>query len=132
MKLKVIKSVRTNNFNDDLLLHKITKLWERASNDLANQVVTIYGVYHNYESDYKGDYSLSIAIEDNNSEPLLELPNHTKYEIFKVDKGEELGVINTWRKIWEREDAGILARAYSYDFEKYYPEGEIEIYIALK
>jgi predicted transcriptional regulator YdeE len=94
MKLKVIKSVRTNNFNDDLLLHKITKLWEQASNDLANQVVTIYGVYHNYESDYKGDYSLSIAIEDNNSEPLLELPNHTKYEIFKVDKGEELGVIN--------------------------------------
>lgn len=132
MKLKVINSVRTNNFNDDLLLHKITKLWEQASNDLANQVVTIYGVYHNYESDYKGDYSLSIAIEDNNSEPILELSNHTKYEIFKVGTGEELGVINTWRKIWEREDACTLARAYSYDFEKYYPDGEIEIYIALK
>lgn len=63
MKLKVMNSVRTNNFNDDLLLHKITKLWEQASNDLANQVVTKYGVYHNYESDYKGDYSLSIALK---------------------------------------------------------------------
>lgn len=132
MKLKVINSVRTNNFNDDLLLHKITKLWEQASKELHNQVVTIYGVYHNYESDYKGDYLLSIAIEDNNCEPLLEIPNHTKYEIFKVDTGHDQGIVNTWKQIWERENAGILARAYSYDFEKYYPDGEIEIYIALK
>ncbi|MCM3601080.1 effector binding domain-containing protein [Robertmurraya korlensis] len=62
----------------------------------------------------------------------MELPKHTKYEIFKVDRGDAQGVVNTWRKIWERENAGTLARAYSYDFEKYDPDGEIEIYIALK
>lgn len=132
MKLKVINSVRTNNFNDDLLLQKITELWEQASNQLTNQEVTTYGVYHNYDSDYKGDYSLSIAFEDNNSEPLLEISTDTKYEIFKVDTRDNQGVVNTWRKIWKRENAGTLARAYSYDFERYSPDGEVEIYIALK
>lgn len=132
MRLKVINSVRTNNFNDDQLLQKITKLWEQASNYLTNQEVITYGVYHNYESDYKGDYSLSIAIEDETTEPILEISTQSKYEIFKVDTREDQGVVNTWKKIWECEKAGTLARAYSYDFEKYYPDGEIEIYIALK
>jgi predicted transcriptional regulator YdeE len=132
MKLKIINSVRTNNFNDDQLLQKITALWEQASNHLNNQEVITYGVYHNYESDYKGDYSLSIAIEDHTTEPILELSTQTKYEIFKVDTREDQGVLNTWRKIWECENDGTLARGYTHDFEKYYPNGEIEIYIALK
>jgi predicted transcriptional regulator YdeE len=132
MKLKIINSVRTNNFNDDQVLQKITALWEQASNHLTNQEIITYGVYHNYESDYKGDYSLSIAIEDHTIEPILEISPQSKYEIFKVDTREDQGVLNTWRKIWERENAGTLVRGYTFDFEKYYPNGEIEIYIALK
>ena len=132
MKLKVINSVRINNFNDNQLLQKITALWEQASNHLTNLEVITYGVYHDYESDYKGDYSLSIAIEDHTAKPILEISTQSKYEIFKVDTREDQGVVNTWRKIWEHEIAGTLARAYSYDYEKYYPNGEIEIYIALK
>lgn len=132
MKLTIINSVRTNNFNDDHLLQKITGLWKEASNLLTNQEIITYGVYHQYESDYKGDYSLSIAIEDNNSEPSLEIANNTKYEIFSVDAKEEQGVVNTWKKIWQLESAGTLQRAYSYDFEKYYPDGKIKVYIAIK
>lgn len=132
MKFKVINSVRTNNFNDDSLLQKITELWEQASQYLSDQEVTTYGVYHDYESDYKGDYSLSIAIEDHTGAPSLEISNLAKYEIFKVDRREEQGVVNTWKEIWERENAGTLVRNYTYDFEKYYPDGKIEIYIALK
>lgn len=132
MKLKIINSVQTNNFSDDLLMQKIIGLWEEASNRLTNQEIITYGVYHKYESDYKGDYTLSIAIEDNDGETSLEIPNNTRYEIFNVDPTEEQGVINTWRRIWERENANTLVRAYSFDFEKYYPNGEIEIYIALK
>ncbi len=132
MKFKVINRVRTNNFKDDSLLQKITELWEQASNHLTDQEVITYGIYHDYESDYKGDYTLSIAIEDNTCAPSLEISTQAKYEIFQVDTGEEQGVVNTWRKIWERENTGTLARAYSYDYEKYYPDGKIEICIALK
>jgi predicted transcriptional regulator YdeE len=132
MRLTIINGVRTNNFNDNLLMQKITGLWKEASNRLTNQDIIIYGVYHDYESDYKGDYTLSIAIEDSKSEPSLEIPNNAKYEIFNVDSAEEQGIINTWKKIWERENSGTLKRAYTYDFEKYYPNGEIEIYIAIK
>jgi len=132
MKLTIINGVRTNNFNDNLLMQKITGLWKEASNRLTNQDSIIYGVYHDYESDYKGDYTLSIATEDKKSEPSLEIPNNAKYEIFNVDTAEEQGIINTWKKIWERENSGTLNRAYTYDFEKYYRNGEIEIYIAIK
>ncbi|WML38271.1 effector binding domain-containing protein [Neobacillus sp. OS1-2] len=132
MKLSIIKSVQTNNFNDDLLIQKITGLWREASNRLTKPDMITYGVYHEYKSDYKGDYTLSIAIEENNSVPSLEIPHTAKYEIFHVDTTEEQGIINTWKKIWELENAGTLERAYTYDFEKYYPQGEIEVHIAIK
>lgn len=131
MKLTVINSVRTNNFNDDLLLQKISGLWKDASSRLTGQDSIVYGVYHNYESNYKGDYTLSIALEDSQNQPSLEIPNYTKYEIFNVDTADEQGTLNTWKTIWEREESGTLNRAYTYDFEKYYPNGEIEVFIAI-
>lgn len=132
MKLTIINEVRTNNFNDPLLLQKITGLWKEAAKSLTHPDVMIFGVYHDYESNYKGDYTLSIALEDSQSEASLEIPNNAKYEIFNVDTAEEQGIINSWKRIWERENLGTLNRAYTYDFEKYYPNGEIEIYIAIK
>ncbi|MEK3734545.1 MULTISPECIES: GyrI-like domain-containing protein [Paenibacillus] len=132
MKLAIINRVRTNNFNDPDLIPKITELWKEASNRLTDPETIIYGVYHDYESDYKGDYTLSIAIEDSNSEPALEIPDNAAYEIFNVDPSEEQGVINTWKKIWEREDSGTLNRAYTYDYEKYDSRGGVEIYIAIQ
>ncbi|WHY85821.1 AraC family transcriptional regulator [Neobacillus novalis] len=132
MKLTTINSIRTNNFSDDRVMQKITELWKNASNCLAKYENITYGVYHEYESDYKGDYSLSIGIEDNGEKPVIEIPDYEKYEIFKVDTGEEQGIFNTWSKIWDQEESGTLKRAYSYDYEKYYPNGEIEIHIAIK
>jgi predicted transcriptional regulator YdeE len=75
---------------------------------------------------------LSIAIEDPRGEHFLEISKNEKYRIFKVDPYEEQGILNTWNKIWEQEEAGILKRAYSMDFEKYDPSGEVEIHIAIK
>lgn len=113
-------------------MQKISKLWKEAFNQLTNHENITYGVYHDYESDYKGDYSLSIAIENSDREPFIEIPNNEKYEIFKVDTSEEQGIFNTWNKIWDREEEGTLKRAYTYDFEKYYPNGDIEVHIAVK
>lgn len=131
MKVTIINSVRTNNFNDDLLLQKISGLWKDASSRLTGQDNIVYGLYHDYESNYKGDYTLSIALEDSQNQPSLDIPNNVKYEIFNVDTADEQGTLNTWKTIWEREESGTLNRAYTYDFEKYYANGEIEVFIAI-
>lgn len=133
MNLMIINTIRTNNFKDETIMQKITEMWKEASGLLNNQDIVTYGLYYQYESNYKGDYSLSVAIEGSseiNSE--INISNTSKYEIFKVDSSDEYGVLNTWKEIWEREERGKLDRAYSYDFEKYYPDGQVEIYIAIK
>src|SRR5699024_9472395 len=90
-----------------------------------------YGLYYEYESDYKGDYTLGVAIEGVN-ESSITIGEDTKYEVFKVDMDSEQGMLNTWNEIWNKEKEGQLDRAYTYDFEKYYPNGTIDIYIAVK
>ncbi|EKN64132.1 effector binding domain-containing protein [Schinkia azotoformans] len=132
MKLYLINSTRTNNFNDEQMLGKIKTLWGEATRKLESHQNSVYGVYYDYESDYKADHSLSVAIEDNNGNTFIEIPSNEIYEVFKVDTTDEQGIIKAWSKIWEQEEAGSLKRAYSYDFEKYNPNGEIEIHIAIK
>lgn len=132
MNITIIKSVRTNNFKDEAIMQKITDMWKEASSVLENQDEVIYGLYHDYESDYKGDYTLSVAIESSDNGTTIQIPNTSKYEIFDVDTSDENGILNTWKQIWEREEKGDLKRAYSFDFEKYYPNSQIEIHIATK
>ncbi len=62
-KIYVLDSCVTNNFKDKLLLEKITNAWGSVANAKSPTSIK-YGVYHNYESDYKGDYTLSIATCD--------------------------------------------------------------------
>lgn len=131
LKLSIIQSIRTNNFKDVRLLKKISQLWEEVGEQLPENVI-VYGVYHEYESDYKGDYSLSIATEDE-ANGTIEISSDEKYIVYKVDPtlGEQ-GVFTTWRNIWRQEEESEMERTYSIDFEKYYPNGEIEIHIAIK
>lgn len=131
MELKLLHTIRTNNFNDEQVMEKITRMWKDASAKLANHQGRTYGLYYEYESDYKGDYTLSVAIEEK-SDASITIPKDTNYEVFKVDTAEEHGVLKAWDNIWEMEKEGRLNRAYTYDFEKYYPDGAIDIYIAVK
>lgn len=132
MNLTIIKSVRTNNFEDKAIMQKITEMWKEASSALLNQDEVTYGLYHEYESDYKGDYTVSVAVESSNNANTIKIPSISKYEIFKVDLLDENGILNTWKQIWELEEKGDLKRAYSFDFEKYNHNGQIEIHIATK
>ncbi|WP_068675349.1 GyrI-like domain-containing protein [Oceanobacillus sp. Castelsardo] len=131
MKLAILNSIRTNNFDDELVMQKITDMWKEASKDLAQHETNTYGVYYDYESDYTGDYSLSVAIEGE-KEPCVTIANDQKYEAFTVDTSDEQGILKMWSEIWDKEKAGKLQRAYTIDFEKYHPNGTIEIYIAVK
>lgn len=132
MNLNIIKSVRTNNFKDEAIMQKITEMWKEASSLLNNQDEVTFGLYYDYESDYKGDYTLSVAIEGSDNQSPIKIPNTSKYEIFEVDTSDEYGILNAWKEIWDREEKGGLERAYSFDFEKYYPNGQMEIHIAIK
>lgn len=131
MRLHLMNSIRTNNFDDDQVMEKIKMMWQEASRSLTDHKDSVYGVYYDYESDYKGDYSLGVAIEDTGTTS-IEIPDTRKYKVFNVDTADEQGVFKVWSKIWELEEAGSLNRAYTFDYEKYYSNGDIDIHIAIK
>lgn len=45
-------------------MEKISAMCTGASTELSNYKGITYGLYHEYESDYKGDYTLCVAIEE--------------------------------------------------------------------
>ena len=130
LKINVVDSCRTNNFDDSQLFEKISKVWGNMSDVLGIK----YGVYHNYSTNYKGDYTLSVGTEEgiNNAET-IEIPN-SEYKIFEVDmsKNTENAIFETWKHIWDLEEKKLLKRDYLVDFEKYYVDGKVEIYIGVE
>lgn len=79
MKLNLLQSIRTNNFNDNQLIEKMERMWKEASSKLKHHKGNVYGVYYDYESNYKGDYSLGVAINDSDSkvvtQKIMEVPD---------------------------------------------------------
>ena len=132
MELNIVDSIKTNNFEDPNMAIVIGELWQRAGAMLQGYEGMVYGVYDTYMSNYKGDYRLSVAIEASNSGETISIKDEQQYRVFSVDKEIEQGVYKMWQIIWGLEEAGELQRAYTVDFEKYTPTGDIEIYIALK
>ncbi|MFD1888512.1 GyrI-like domain-containing protein [Paenibacillus wenxiniae] len=132
MKLYSIHSIRTNNFKDTEMLEKIQDVWQQAYRHLEGKPATLYGVYHDYENDYKGDYSLTTALaESYDGATELELPVTAEYRVFEAATSDAQGVIQQWKHIWQLEEQGELSRAYTFDYEKYEPDGRITIHIAL-
>lgn len=132
LKIKVIGQLRTNNFKDGDVAEKIKNLWTEVMKKIKDKKdMALYGVYTEYESNYRGDYTLFIGSEEAESKEEL-IIEEDKFHIFNVDTSKENGVAETWQKIWNLEKDKKINRAYTVDFEKYYPDGKIEIYIALK
>lgn len=130
MKLYEIDSVRTNNFSKDVG-EKIGQLWSQVMSQVQNDDTVIYGIYHDYENDYRGDYTLTIASEQKTAKRLLDIPSQ-KYELFPVDTTSEIGVIEAWQKVWSLEEESKIERAYQYDFEKYDLDGTVTLYIGIQ
>lgn len=133
MKFTVLDSDQTNNFTDPHIVSKIKELWERNHTHIQKYLkedITIVCLYHDYYSNYKGDYTVSLGIEDND----YGIFNTSNYEWmeFKVSSADPSGVINTWKKIWLAEDNHEINRVYNFDFEQYSPNGQISIFVAIK
>ncbi|MFI8495418.1 GyrI-like domain-containing protein [Peribacillus butanolivorans] len=125
----IIGDIRTNNFTDENSFDKIGSLWNKM-NDFNIENDIKYGVYHQYTSNYRGDYTLTIATETPVSNEKIIIPEN-EYKVFECLQDEH-SISETWKKIWQLEDEKKLNRAYSLDYEKYYPDGKVEIHIAIK
>ncbi|WP_118859376.1 GyrI-like domain-containing protein [Haemophilus haemolyticus] len=123
-----LATIRTHNTKENPA-EKIGQLWQNNFAKL-HQNESYYGVYLNYESDFTGYYDVAVAQESKpeGSFSTIEIEDLTWYEIFPTTC--EL-VVQTWQRIWNKEKQGLLKRAYKVDFEKYYPNGKVDIYISI-
>ncbi|VEI58002.1 bacterial transcription activator, effector binding protein [Pasteurella multocida] len=115
--------------NNKIANEVIPSLWQENAK-LLPQNEYCYGVYFNYESDNQSDYDFSIATEKaiKTDFPTIDIEDLSFYEVFhcKVDE-----IYQTWQLIWKKEQQGLLKRAYTVDFEKYYPDNSVAIYISV-
>ena len=124
-----LATIRTHNIKENTA-EKIGQLWQNNFAKLTKNE-PYYGVYLNYESDFTGYYDVAIAQESKpeGSFSTIEIEDLTWYEIFPTNCES---VAQTWQHIWNKEKQGLLKRAYKVDFEKYYPNGKVDIYISIR
>ena len=103
MFLKIISSISTNNFQDPNMMEKISHLWQEHQKEVEEafaQGLPIYAVYHDYVSDYKGDYSLSLCSLSDKEDWDFDTSGQT-YQVFEVDTSDSKGFLHTWQQIWQ-------------------------------
>lgn len=122
----IVQQRLNNNIADEI----IPPLWQNNLDKLP-QGHYCYGIYFNYATNYQADYDFAIASEVvlETDIPVIEIKDLSLYEVFRCNMDE---IYQTWQLIWEKEQQGLLKRAYSVDFEKYHPDGLVEIYIAVE
>ena len=128
MALKLYPIVQ-QRLNNNIANEIISTLWQNNFDKLP-QGHCCYSIYFNYATNYQADYDFAIASEVvlETDIPVIEIEDLSFYEVFRCNIDE---IYQTWQLIWEKEQQGLLKRAYSVDFEKYHPDGLVEIYIAV-
>ena len=128
MALKLYPIVQ-QRLNNNIANEIIPPLWQNNLDKLP-QGHYCYGIYFNYATNHQADYDFAIASEAvlETDIPVIEIEDLSFYEVFRCQVDE---IYQTWQLIWKKEQQGLLKRAYSVDFEKYYPDGLVEIYIAV-
>lgn len=133
MKFSILNTIRGNNFTDPDIQVKLMDFWKQNGSFLKEakeQDKIVAAVYHDYESDYKGDYLVSIC-KESEADYAFDTSAYLWKE-YVVSKNDEQGIVNTWKKIWSDEEAQVINRVYDFDVEKYAPNGEISILIAVQ
>ena len=141
IKAKTIKGLQVRTKNADEMspdTQKIAPLWGRVFAEMLptlKEDATVYGVYHNYESDALGEFDVLVGADvmemtDEMKTVTLEGGKYLKFPV----KGElPQAIIDTWMQVWAYfEDPSIdEKRTYETDFELYLSEDEVEIYIGV-
>lgn len=133
-------SVITNNKNEENTdTEKISPLWnEYLEKDIFTKTFNksndsyLYGVYSDYESDFTGDFKVTVGCEVTKPKNAIKIENQ-RYLVFSK-KGEFPDVvIELWEEIWAyfSDKNSEYKRAYKVDFEKYISMEDLEIYISI-
>lgn len=124
-----LASIRTNNFQDPDMIEKITQLWADVANHNIDQAAPIYGIYHQYASNYRGDYTLSIAQKV--GEDAGDIPQSMEYREFPAENASPEAIYAVWQMIWQLEETHEIDRAYEVDYEEYRPDGTASVFISI-
>ena len=144
--------VRTSNAAEaDPAAAQIPGLWQRFFEEHITSRTrdrlddAVLAVYHDYESDHSGEYSLTVGcpVRTLEGQPgdlaLVRVPAQ-RYAVVRTERGPIPGiVIDAWRAIWSMTPEALGGpRAYEADFEVY-DEGsadpadaQVEIWIGLE
>lgn len=142
-----VLTARTNNSSPEMG-NIIGGLWQKFYSaevfpKLTNRTdAYALGIYTEYSSDEKGDYTAAVGCSVDNADSLpegmraIKIPAG-KYAVFsitgKMDTNEQLAAIQRlWRELWDMN----LDRSYICDFEEYRSAdpkfADIRVYIGLK
>ncbi len=146
-KTAAVLTARTNNASPEMGA-VIGGLWQKfysegIYNSVKNRIdAYALGLYTEYASDEKGDYTAAVGCAVNSAEGLpegmsvIKIPAG-KYAVFSItgemDTAEQLAAIQKlWQELWDMD----LDRSYICDFEEYRSAdpklADIKVYIGLK
>ncbi len=136
---KTIYGMETRTENADEMqkeTQKIAPLWGKFFEEVAPHLssgTSMYGVYHNYESDAHGAFDVLVGSEEEGDGSVSVTLQEGRYLKFPVKGKMPQAIIEAWEKVWAYfEDPSIdERRAYETDFELYKSADEAEIYIGV-
>lgn len=134
--------IRTKNSDEiSSTTAKIGNLWRQffsRISTLPDRRARIYGVYHNYESDYSGEFSV-LAGADLFSQPTERQLDSVsiaagKYLVFSTTISQPNSVGCLWESIahYFSSTKHGYQRAYTTDFELHKSPTKIDVYISIK
>jgi len=138
---KTIKGLKIRTKNSDEMnpqTQKIAPLWGKFFEEMVptlNADASMYGVYHNYESDAMGAFDVLVGadmLDEGNDVQSVTL-EEGKYLMFPVIGEMPQAIIDVWGQVWAYfEDPSIdEVRSFETDFECYTGVDTAEIYIGV-
>lgn len=129
--------VRTTN-QDSKAMVDIGKVWQDFYQDEFLEKIEFqkssnsYGIYTNYETDFRGEYDFYACIEKEDRADVEGTSSFVakagRYAVFTGQGDPMEEVARLWCEIWQSN----LLRLYTLDYEEYYLDGTIKIYIAIE
>lgn len=97
------------------------KVWEKFMQNYDGGAIV--GVYHDYESDFRGRFAFTVGVVAEDGAVLIAGGRYAKFTV-----SDRSGVADVWNFVWRSK----LDRAYAADYEAYDANGGAEVYISLK
>lgn len=115
-------AIRTSNSRRN----DVGRQWHRFVEEVDIRANTIYALYYNYESDFRGEFDFALGTTRDNGKPAHEILAG-KYYVWDVGSEDPMDIPDAWEDIW----ASDIKRAYTTDFELYVPGESTKIYLAV-